>query len=56
MPSHKDWLEFANYDLISARGLANLKIYVTSVYHCQQCAKKRLKAYLAYKKQKIKKS
>lgn len=56
MPSHKDWVEFANFDLMSARGLINLKIYITAVYHCQQCAEKILKAFLAFHKQKIKKT
>ncbi len=56
MPSHKDWVEFANFDLISAKELINVKIYITAVYHCQQCAEKILKAFLAFHNQKIKKT
>ena len=56
MPSHKDWVEFAIYDLSSAKNLIEGKIYITAVYHCQQCAEKILKAFLAFHKQKIKKT
>lgn len=53
MPGHERWLEFAKYDLVSARGLLKIEVFSTCVYHCQQCAEKSLKAYLVFKGERI---
>ncbi|MCK8825543.1 HEPN domain-containing protein [Fuchsiella alkaliacetigena] len=39
----------AENDLKSAKGLLNLDLFDTSVYHAQQCAEKALKAFIIYK-------
>lgn len=49
MPEHKRWLHVARIDLLSAKGLLNLDLFTTAIYHCHQAAEKSLKAYLALK-------
>ncbi|GMO42217.1 MAG: HEPN domain-containing protein [Treponemataceae bacterium] len=47
----KEWLRYANNDLISARHLFEdlyPKQTEISAYHCQQCAEKALKAFLFF--------
>jgi HEPN domain-containing protein len=53
MQEHERWLKIVNDDLRSAKGLLKLEIFSTSTYHCQQAAEKALKAFLAFKNQKI---
>lgn len=44
----KEWFNFANLDLKSARYLLNMKPQPIEIicYHCQQCAEKYLKGYI----------
>lgn len=46
----KEWLNYANMDMISAQYLTSLKPmpYEIICYHCQQTAEKLLKAYIIF--------
>jgi HEPN domain-containing protein len=46
----KDWIGFANTDLIGAKALFEMgeKFFALSVFHAQQTAEKSLKAYLVF--------
>lgn len=57
MPKPKDWISFAEGDLIYAKlGLLDERTIAGIFYHCQQCAEKVLKAYLLFKKRSIHKT
>ena len=45
----KSWLEFADYDLKTARWEVEGEIYTSACYSCQQAAEKALKALLLAK-------
>ena len=49
----KTWLEFADYDLKTARWEAKGKIYTSACYSCQQAAEKALKALILAKQGRI---
>ena len=51
----KEWHEYADRDLISAKHLLTLHPAPLEIiaYHCQQCAEKYLKSYLVYQDQDI---
>lgn len=53
MQEHERWLKIVEDDLKSAKALLKAEIFSSAVYHCQQAAEKALKAYLAFKDQKI---
>lgn len=53
MPEHNQWLDFAKYDLKSAKGSHSLEFYGTVAYLCQQSAEKALKSYLIFKNREI---
>ena len=55
MEAVKEWQEYAELDLSSARYLLNMIPAPLEIiaYHCQQCAEKYLKSYLAYKDEDI---
>lgn len=55
MHGHEAWIAKAVSDLTSAKKLAkdDDATLDTAAYHTQQCAEKALKAYLAFKQQKI---
>ena len=55
-PSHNDWLKKAIVDLKDSKILFEAKSFSNSVYHCQQCAEKILKAFLSFKNRKIRKT
>ena len=48
-PRIEAWLKKADSDLKSAKGLLELDLLDTSVYHTQQCTEKALKAFVIYK-------
>ncbi|MSV31449.1 MAG: HEPN domain-containing protein [Bryobacterales bacterium] len=50
------WLAKAFDDLKSARVLANAGLEGTALYHCQQSAEKRLKAFLTWHNQPFRKT
>ena len=54
----KEWFFIADKDLGSAIFLKNMKPVPLEIicYHCQQCAEKYLKGFLAFKEEKIEKS
>ena len=54
----KEWFFVANKDLKSAIFLQNMKPVPLEIicYHCQQCAEKYIKGFLAFKEEKIEKS
>lgn len=54
----KEWFFIADKDLESAIFLQNMKPVPLEIicYHCQQCAEKYLKGFLAFKEEKIEKS
>ena len=56
MARPNDWLCKAEEDLLAAKSLLRDEILGPALYHTQQCAEKALKAYLALKKQKIKRT
>jgi HEPN domain-containing protein len=58
MKPHEKWLVKARHDLKSAKKLieGDDKILDTAIYHCQQCAEKAFKAYLAYQNTEIQKT
>jgi HEPN domain-containing protein len=57
MPKPKDWVTFAEGDLVYAKlGLQDDRALAGIFYHCQQSAEKSLKAYLLFKKYPIKKT
>jgi len=56
MQEHERWLGIVDQDLKSAKLLLKGEIFSTAVYHCQQAAEKALKAYLAFKNNKITKT
>ncbi len=58
MELYDAWLIKANNDLRSAKKLMEGKDFIadTSIYHCQQCGEKALKAYLLYNKKPVKKA
>lgn len=47
----KSWLDFAEYDLKTAKWEFEGKIYTSCCYSCQQAAEKSLKAFLLFKNQ-----
>ena len=51
----KEWHEYAENDLMSARYLLNMRPVPLEIiaYHCQQCAEKYLKSYLVYNDQDV---
>lgn len=54
MPRPKDWILFAEDDLLAAKTLLEAEVALTAVfYHSQQSAEKILKAYLLFKEQPI---
>ena len=58
MKQHEVWLIKARNDIKSSKKLLEGEdpILDTAIYHTQQCAEKALKAYLAYKNNKIEKT
>lgn len=54
----KEWFFIADKDLESAIFLKNMKPVPLEIicYHCQQCAEKYIKGFLAFKEEKIEKS
>jgi HEPN domain-containing protein len=46
----KEWLSYANTDLIGAKALADMgeNFFPLAAFHAQQCAEKALKAYLVF--------
>ena len=44
----EQWIVKSQRDLAAARVLFQSQLFDITVYHCQQCAEKALKAYLAY--------
>ncbi|MDR3549906.1 MAG: HEPN domain-containing protein [Candidatus Babeliales bacterium] len=58
MQEHKEWLRFANDDLRTAQILLKSDdvIIGSILYHCQQSVEKSLKAYLAFKRNPIRKT
>lgn len=50
MQDHEKWLRIAKEDLLAAKALIKIELYLAAVYHCQQAAEKSLKAYLVLKK------
>ena len=56
MQKHEEWLFKAEHDLESAKGLFNLGLFDTAIYHTQQCSEKVLKAYLVFKNQPLPKT
>jgi HEPN domain-containing protein len=53
MQEHERWLKIVEVDLRSAKVLLKAEVFSSATYHCQQAAEKALKAYLAFKNQKI---
>ncbi len=53
MQNHEQWLQIAHEDLRAAKGLLKLELFSAVAYHCQQTAKKSLKAYLVFKNHRI---
>lgn len=53
----KEWQEYAEMDLASARYLLNMRPAPLEIiaYHCQQCAEKYIKSYLVYKDREVQK-
>ena len=57
MPKPKHWLSKAQSDLsLSKKGVKGNDTLDSAIYHTQQCAEKALKAYLASKEFKIKRT
>ena len=56
MQGYEGWLEIALVDLKSAKALLKVELYSSVMFHCQQSAEKALKAFLAFKKQNIRKT
>ena len=54
----QEWHEYAERDLVSAKHLLTLHPIPLEIiaYHCQQCAEKYLKSYLAFNDQDIEKT
>lgn len=55
MRVHEHWHSIALEDLDSAKYLS-LRLFMTTLFHVQQCAEKALKSYLVLKKGSIKKT
>ena len=49
----EQWLVKSQRDLSAARVLFQSQLFDITVYHCQQCAEKALKAYLAYQQESL---
>jgi HEPN domain-containing protein len=56
MQEHESWLRIAKEDLLMAKLALPNELFSSLAYHCQQCAEKALKGYLAFKKQELIKS
>ncbi len=52
----EQWLIKSQRDLTVARVLFQNQLFDMTVYHCQQCAEKALKAYLAYQQKSLQKT
>ena len=55
---YREWFEVADKDLASAEFLQKMKPVPLEIicYHCQQCAEKYLKGFLAFKEEQITKT
>lgn len=53
MHSHEAWMEKSLIDLKVSKALFTKEFFGPVVYHCQQCAEKAFKGYLAAKGQKL---
>jgi HEPN domain-containing protein len=49
MQEHDEWLRIAKEDLLMAKLALPNELFSSLAYHCQQCAEKALKGYLAFK-------
>ncbi len=53
MPRHEYWLRISKENLKAAKTLVKVELFSSVLFHCQQSAKKALKAYLAFNGSKI---